>query len=424
MGHQREPGSPPGLISEDAVLQEVARDLTGAHDPLSVLRRLAEAARAASAAEAGYLERFHSALGYVEIAAAAGAGAPEVGGRVPLRGSDPGAARDADRPVALEPEELDARPTSHLLGPDGRRCRALVLPLAGGDEPLGALVLLRSPEAPPFGEGEAARLRAFADVAALALRLLVSQEESERRRADLERVVASRAGLIRDVSHDLKNPLGAADGYLELLEDGLMGELGEKQREGIRRARRSIRSALSLIHDLAELTQAETGRIELSLGPLEVQEALEELVGSFRGRAESRRVELRTACPADLPVLVTDGQRVRQVLSNLLSNAIKYTPEGGTVSVEAFASPGSDGGASRWMSIAVRDTGPGIPPERQEEIFREFSRLTAGESPGAGLGLAVSRRIAQALGGDIRLESEPGRGACFTLSIPPVDPDS
>lgn len=388
MQHEREPGASPGLVSEEATLQEVMRELTGTQDPKAALRRLAEAARAAAAAESARLDRIHPLLRETEVMAEAGG------------------------PAAFDSDEPDA---------DRRRGRALVLQLTGRGELLGSLALLRSPDAPPFDESEAVRLGIFADLAALGLRLLHSREEASWRQEELERTIASRAGLIRDVSHDLKNPLGAADGYLGLLEDGLMGELGEKQREGIARARRSIRSALALVHDLDERAQAEAGHIELNPGPLELQEALVELVGSFRDRAKARRVELRTACPADLPVLVTDGQRVRQVLSNLLSNAIKYTPEGGMVSVEAFASRDAEGDTPLQVSVSVRDTGPGIPPERQQEIFRELSRLTAGEFPGAGLGLAISRRIARALGGDIHLESEPGRGACFTLSLPPRD---
>jgi signal transduction histidine kinase len=117
--------------------------------------------------------------------------------------------------------------------------------------------------------------------------------------------------------------------------------------------------------------------------------------------------------------VATDPERVRQVLGNLLSNALKYTPPGGRVTVRAEVRPrGHDGAHAESVAIDVRDSGPGIPPDKHEEVFEEFSRLAPDAAPGAGLGLAIARRVARALGGDVTVASEPGRGSCFTLWVP------
>lgn len=293
----------------------------------------------------------------------------------------------------------------------------LVLPLSRGAEPLGALFLARAPELAQFNEEEMARALTFGNLAGLAFSKLLILEEAQERRAELERITESRARLMRGFSHDLKNPLGAADGHAQLLEDGILGELAPKQMDSVKRIRRSINAALHLIQDLLELARAETGQIELQCAPADVASVAGEAVADFRAQAEARGLGLDCRVP-DTCVTVTDPVRVRQILSNLLSNAVKYTPQG-SVSVELECDPeraGPKRGA--WIAINVQDTGPGVPAEKREQIFHEFTRLDPGAPHGAGVGLAISRRIARILGGDITLESEVGRGSRFTLWVP------
>ncbi|WP_284351415.1 PAS domain-containing sensor histidine kinase [Roseisolibacter agri] len=245
-----------------------------------------------------------------------------------------------------------------------------------------------------------------------------ARAEAVRRREELERVTESRTRLMRGFSHDVKNPLGAADGHAQLLEEGILGELTEKQRASVRRIRRSIHTSLRLIHDLLELAQAEAGQLEVECVTTDVSAAAREVVEDFRGQATG--VGLAVECQLPDGVLAdTDPTRLRQILANLLSNAVKYAPTG-TVTVETTLRPSGGPRPGPWVAASVRDTGPGIPIEKQASIFQEFTRLDPTAQPGAGIGLAISRRIAQLLGGDLTVESAAGRGATFTLWLPPA----
>jgi PAS domain S-box-containing protein len=245
-----------------------------------------------------------------------------------------------------------------------------------------------------------------------------ARAEAERRREEVERVTESRTRLMRGFTHDVKNPLGAADGYAQLLQDGILGELSPKQADSIGRIRRSIHASLNLIQDLLELAKAEAGQLELERVRVDAAAIVCEAADDFRAQAGAAGLTLEVHAREPLPA-VTDPTRVRQILSNLLSNAVKYTPEG-RITVEA-APPTGDSGK---IAIRVIDTGPGIPEEKRELIFQEFTRLEPAAQQGAGVGLAISRRIARLLGGDITVESAPGGGSAFTFWLPRGAPDS
>jgi signal transduction histidine kinase len=241
--------------------------------------------------------------------------------------------------------------------------------------------------------------------------------EAEQRREELERVTASRAELMRGFSHDVKNPLGAADGYLELLEEGIIGPVTAKQKESLGRARRSIATALRLIGDLLELARAEA--IEIEREAVDLQELVRELVEENRARAGAKNLELSAEMSIDSEEVRTDATRVRQIVGNLLSNAIKYTLRGGVSVRVAMRNEKRRGRDGRWAAIDVTDTGPGIAADQEGLLFREFHRLdSAAGTDGAGIGLAISRRLAHALGGDLTIDSELGRGSTFTLWLP------
>ncbi|MDQ3949679.1 MAG: HAMP domain-containing histidine kinase [Gemmatimonadota bacterium] len=262
-------------------------------------------------------------------------------------------------------------------------------------------------------------LAAVGGVAWLAQRARVYAREAEERRVQLERATESRARLMRGVSHDLKNPLGAIDGHAALLEDDIKGPLNPGQRESVVRIRRSVRALLGLITDLLELSKAETGHLSVKPRPTNLADVVREAADEHRDAAEAAGHQLRTEISDGLPTVYTDPDRVRQVLGNLLSNAVKYTPSGGQIVVRAEERPGNGHlSAARCTAIDVIDSGPGIPAERMEEIFEEFSRLETGTTPGTGLGLTIARRISRLLGGDVSAASERGRGATFTLWLP------
>jgi signal transduction histidine kinase len=173
-----------------------------------------------------------------------------------------------------------------------------------------------------------------------------------------------------------------------------------------------------LIDDLHELARAETGNIALRRQAVDLGELVRAIGDEYRGAANASGLSLTVDVPEDLPTVETDGARVRQIVGNLLSNAIKYTKAGSVVLRTREYPAEIFGGARGWVHFDVIDTGLGIPADKREIIFEEFSRLGAHDRAGAGLGLAISKRLAEALGGEITVESEVGSGSIFTLRLP------
>jgi len=268
-----------------------------------------------------------------------------------------------------------------------------------------------------FRPDEMQRARTFTDLASLAFRRIHLLEQSEQGWEELEHVMESQARLIVGFSHDLKNPLGAADGFLELIAMGVIAD-PEKVAQSLGRTRRAIRSALDLIHDLSELARAEAGQIEVEVTAVDVREVAREMVEEYRAQAEAKGLRIDCEMPDALPVIESDPMRIRQVLGNLISNAVKYTAAGRIDVVVHRASGGTAPGPGDWVELAVTDSGSGTPEEKQHLLFQEFSRLDPDVAPGVGLGLAISQHLAHALGGRLTLRSELGRGSTFTLWLP------
>lgn len=243
--------------------------------------------------------------------------------------------------------------------------------------------------------------------------------DAERQRDELQRVMLSRERLIRGFSHDVKNPLGAADGHLQMLEDGLFGTLVSRQVQSVRQTRRSIRGALDLIQVLVDVARVEAGGLVLEQRPVDLRELASSTIGEYRAQAKTAGLDLHVRIPDVLPILHSDPGRIRQILSNLISNALKYTDHG-EVNIRAEQREDTDApGAGHWIAIEVSDTGRGITLEQQQTLFQEYRRLEPQASGGAGLGLAISRRLAHLLGGDLTVKSQPGVGSTFTLWLPP-----
>ena len=234
---------------------------------------------------------------------------------------------------------------------------------------------------------------------------------AEEQRLAVLRAADARAALLRGVTHDVKNPLGAAAGYAQLLEEGVAGELPQAQTEMIRRIRRLVEQSVDTVTDLLELARADSGGLSIELAHADLAIVASEVVEDHRGAAAERGLAL--VFSGESTDVVTDPRRVRQVLSNLLSNAIKYTPSGGTVGVRVAR----DGGEGRRIVVRVEDDGPGIPAELRARVFEEFFRVKpdAASARGNGLGLAISRRIARLLGGDVTYTPGAPRGSIFTL---------
>lgn len=253
-----------------------------------------------------------------------------------------------------------------------------------------------------------------------ALRMRSFARLAEEERAEVVRASEARAALLRGVTHDVKNPLGAAVGYAELLESGIAGALAPEQLKMVRRIQSLVHSAVQTVSDLLELARADsTLHLEYAAGDL--ASIVREVVDDHDGLAQARSIDV-TVRVTPTP-LITDALRVRQILTNLLSNALKYSPDSSRVQLSIVRDGTVDNAAER-IGVEVRDSGPGVPPELRARVFQEFFRVRSGaiDVPhGNGLGLAISRRLARLLGGDIALSNAPGGGAAFTLWLPSSD---
>ncbi|HST06913.1 MAG TPA: HAMP domain-containing sensor histidine kinase, partial [Gemmatimonadaceae bacterium] len=350
---------------------------------------------------------------HLVVRAVAGTGVPALETAQPFAGSQTEMVTETGSPMLLDELTNPSRAAAILPGAPEP---VIVVPLGSLGTPIGALFIL-SPRG-RFRADDLARASIFGHLAALAYEKVRLLEEALDGRRKLEQMIQSRSRLIRGFSHDVKNPIGAADGYAELLREGIYGPLSPAQENSINRIRSSIKSALSLIDDLHELGRAETGHLALSLEPVDIGDLVHGLGDEFHAAARAGGLSLSVDAEPDLPIIVTSGGRVRQIASNLVSNAIKYTKDGSVTLRAARRASCSPLENAECVVLEVTDTGSGIPPDRQEFIFQEFSRLGDGNKPGAGLGLAISRLLAQALGGQISVESEPAHGSTFTLWLP------
>ena len=266
---------------------------------------------------------------------------------------------------------------------------------------------------------ESRQLVGFAKVT----RDLTERREAEQRAiADAKRIAeaegANRAKseFLAVMSHELRPPLNAIGGYVELLQLGIGGTLSAQQQEYLTRVRSSQQHLLGIISDLLNYSRIEAGQLSYDLRELDVRSLLDDVIPLVVPQAASRGLLLTRGGDTGAVLVRADRTKAEQVLLNLLSNAVKFTPAGGRVSVE-YAANGTQ------ALLTVRDTGPGIPETHRESVFEPFvqvGRQLSGAHEGTGLGLAISRDMARGMGGDVTLESTVGEGSAFTFALPRV----
>jgi signal transduction histidine kinase len=234
---------------------------------------------------------------------------------------------------------------------------------------------------------------------------------------------AAKSEFLANMSHELRTPLNHIIGFTELLVDRRFGDINEQQNEYLTDILTSSRHLLDLINDILDIARVESGRMELELGEVDLKELLESSLTIVREEAGKKGIGVSTSL-GELPSCVrADERKLRQVVYNLLSNAVKFTPDGGTIKMEAGLSDADDNPEQiRELHICITDSGIGLEPEDLERIFEPFERVEETYSKkyqGTGLGLALSRKIVQLHGGKIWAESEgKGRGSRFCLSLP------
>jgi PAS domain S-box-containing protein len=238
--------------------------------------------------------------------------------------------------------------------------------------------------------------------------------EDARRVAEMEAANRTKTEFLATVSHELRTPLNAIAGYVDLLTMGVRGPVNEQQREDLERIRRSQQHLLSIINDLLNFSRVEAGRISYQIESVNVGDAVDTVAAMIEPQALAKGLALSVTGCASPPSVLADAQKLQQVLLNLLTNAVKFTPTGGSVAIGCARQ-------GQMVRISVKDTGPGIPRHMHEMVFEPFVQLgrsLSSSHEGAGLGLAISRDLARAMGGDLTLESEEGEGATFSVSLP------
>jgi GAF domain-containing protein/anti-sigma regulatory factor (Ser/Thr protein kinase) len=265
-----------------------------------------------------------------------------------------------------------------------------------------------------FSEKEIALLKTFADQAVIAIQNAKLFREIQEKSHQLEIADQHKSAFLANMSHELRTPLNAVIGFSEMLAARYFGALTDKQAEYVNDIHGSGKHLLSLINDILDLSKIEAGRMELETAEFDLRTALDNALTLVRERAQRGGVALRLETDPALRTVDGDERKLKQVVLNLLSNAVKFTPRGGTVSVAAKRVDGV-------AEIAVSDTGVGIAPADQEAIFEAFRQVgtdATRKREGTGLGLALARRFVELHGGTIRVESAPGQGSTFTVTLP------
>src|SRR6266545_861005 len=255
---------------------------------------------------------------------------------------------------------------------------------------------------------------------ALLARLIRHAVERHQIGVELERARAEQIRLrdqfLTHVSHELRTPLAAMHQFLDILADGLAGALSDEQQAYVQRTLRNARQLEGMVAELLDAVRAETGKLAVTVQPVELAPLVEDTVGGFAGRAADKAIHLSVEVQPGLAPVRADSGRVGQVLGNLLDNALKFTPGGGEVRVAAVAD-----GEPGFARVAVADNGPGVPADAAERIFERLWQVEDDAGPsrkGLGLGLHICRELVARQGGRIWVDSRPGEGATFAFTLP------
>jgi signal transduction histidine kinase len=290
----------------------------------------------------------------------------------------------------------------------------LGVPLLREGVPIGVIGLTRSnPRA--FSEQHIDLLQTFADQAAIAIENVRLFDEIQDKSRQLAEASQHKSQFLANMSHELRTPLNAILGYTELMADGAYGEPSEKMLGILKRLEANGKHLLGLINDVLDLSKIEAGQLVLELSDYCIQDIAQTVRSTLEPLATDKKLAFKVEMAGELPPGRGDGRRLTQVLINLVGNAIKFT-DAGEVAIKAEANNGS-------FHVSVRDTGPGISFADQARLFQEFQQADNAitrKKGGTGLGLAISKRIIEMHGGRIWVESQPGQGSKFALTLPVI----
>jgi GAF domain-containing protein len=291
----------------------------------------------------------------------------------------------------------------------------LGVPMLREGTPIGVLTLTRS-EARPFTEKQIELVSTFADQAAIAIENVRLFEEIQDKSRQLAEASERKSQFLASMSHELRTPLNAIIGLTEMMVSNAARFGTEKALEPLRRVNAAGNHLLGLINEVLDLSKIEAGKLELNPEPVNLARLIDEVIGTAGQLAEKNQNRLIVEAQENVGALTADSMRLKQILLNLLSNACKFTKEGEVALRVRKVADGRD-----WVELAVADTGIGLTAEQQAKLFQEFTQadsLTARRYGGTGLGLALSRKLARMMGGDVTVASEMGKGSVFTVRLP------
>jgi GAF domain-containing protein len=326
-----------------------------------------------------------------------------------------GRAVEQRMPIQIPDVQNDPSPVLDVIVRAGFRA-LLTIPLLGADRIVGALVVRRK-EPGEFAKNTVDLLQTFAAQSVLAIQNARLFHEVEEQGRQLAEASQHKSQFLANMSHELRTPLNAIIGVSEMLRED--AEAAKQDLEPLDRVLGAGRHLLALINDILDLSKIEAGRMELQLEEFALAPLIDNVVKTIEPLAAKNTNHLVVRCDGTIGKLHADPMRLRQAMLNLMSNANKFT-ERGTITVDARQA--QENGRD-WVTISVADTGIGMTPEQMGKLFQEFSQADASTTRkygGTGLGLAISKRFCQMMGGDITVESEPGRGSTFAIRLPRI----
>ncbi|MCB8942988.1 MAG: GAF domain-containing protein [Ardenticatenaceae bacterium] len=430
-------------------LYDISQAITSSLDLQAILAIITEHTTQLLNSAATSLVLLDRERGDLFFAAASGEAADFIRGkRLPLGEGVMGWVVEHGRPLLITNAQQDERHYSGFDQSSGFQATSLLcVPLQTKGRTIGAIEALNKNEG-PFDESDQRLLTLLAIPVATAIenaqlfekarreirerqraeeelaaeRELLAQRVAERTtdlsaaNAELARAARLKDEFLASMSHELRTPLNAILGISEALQEEIFGSLSEKQKQGLQSIEESGRHLLALINDILDLSKIEAGKLSLTINPVEVKSVSEASLRFIKQDALHKHLSVESDYDPQVHTIPADERRLKQILVNLLSNAVKFTPAGHRIGLAVKGDA-----AANLVHFTVWDTGIGIAPENVEKLFRPFVQLDsrlAREYSGTGLGLSLVYRMTKMHGGDVSLESEPGRGSRFTISLP------